>query len=1217
MSLLGKFLGFPQQSGVDPDLARRLRERGEYQKLLALKREIKTPTPVKKKTQQVFKIGEGLKKDTTVLRPGPTKKLAALPKKEQVKFSLTEKERLSPSALSHQNIQNQLTKARQEGRTKFAGKTTKEKVEESLTIPIRWTAGSLARLTTQYALEKTGADLEFTPRNRTQELLIGEEPIRKLSEQSLTYGLTQDTLEKAGVPEEFAKKPALFAAMFVGAVIENPFFLGAGKGGQKLFRKSMQEMVEKEVGEKLEGQALRTFEKQADEIYTSSFAKAAKDKTQDVPKKPLSKTEKDLAVKRLVEEYKIKKLTPEQKVSLKTLNKDIQTGITKKTEMIKKTYKDIGEQVEKKMVTKVKKYKEGLVRKGIKTKAEEIGKIKLGKAVRKEQLKTLKIGITIRSAKDKVISNLKNRAINTAEIKKSIYQFTKRALPPAKQGKLNASIASAKTRSDLSRAFRMIMKTRETIAKVDATKNLEKIVKDIDNLPIHYQDKIMEEIGDISFKGISEKTVDKLNKLQDFLNKQPEAKFMFGKKTIKNLRKLPLSEKNQLKEMPLRDIMALDKKITRLKEEGKVANKVTEETKRLKTEIKLDELQKGSYDIDKGVPPTIGRGLSSKEKLVNKKYQAAEMMQKGYMNYVSADVGFEVLDNGVRNGVNYKTFKKPFDDAFWNYKETNAKIVNNYFDFKKGLEKKYGKFKQQNQERIMIYATKMQEGGRAKLIKSGMSPEIVDGTRLSISEMQLYNNMRGTFDQLHPHIDSTLRKVHGEKLGKVDNYFSWQTDFNNSDEVFSRLSNDFKTSRTSQGFTKERSIVGKQILKLNAEDVFLKHTNDATYFIHSEELLNGLGKIARDDKYTKAVGTQGQKWVNNWIDLMARKGIPAGYTPSVGGRILRNIGGGILGYRLSPIAKQPIAKITSASLLGPSAFKYDPEFFSKNLGQYVKNISKQQKFRTFDDPAFVELAKNKKLAKWQEVGYSGIKWVDAYTADSVWYGAYRKYYKDNKLKFSLDEFKAGKSNKEALEYADYITRRTQGSGEVKDLASMLTGQKKDVFKAILQFQSFVLNESYLIPHDAIGVALRKKKNVGKALGIIGAVMTAGIAEDYVTSGMAQIWSSDKYAKEEREKKITNRMFDSLITKVPFLNNVYGQVKYSRTGVPLLDIWLTGIAGAKSAIYAKTDEAKKKGLSKVIESFLNIVGISGAGQAGQAYRRYGIGETKKSKGPVKR
>jgi len=41
---------------------------------------------------------------------------------------------------------------------------------------------------------------------------------------------------------------------------------------------------------------------------------------------------------------------------------------------------------------------------------------------------------------------------------------------------------------------------------------------------------------------------------------------------------------------------------------------------------------------------------------------------------------------------------------------------------------------------------------------------------------------------------------------------------------------------------KERSIVGKQILKLNAEDVFLKHTNDATYFIHSEELLNGLGR---------------------------------------------------------------------------------------------------------------------------------------------------------------------------------------------------------------------------------------------------------------------------------------------------------------------------------------------------------------------------------------
>ena len=257
------------------------------------------------------------------------------------------------------------------------------------------------------------------------------------------------------------------------------------------------------------------------------------------------------------------------------------------------------------------------------------------------------------------------------------------------------------------------------------------------------------------------------------------------------------------------------------------------------------------------------------------------------------------------------------------------------------------------------------------------------------------------------------------------------------------------------------------------------------------------------------------------------------------------------------------------------------------------------------------MAKNKKLAKWQEWGYQGIKIVDGYTADNVWYASYRKYFADNNIKFDIDDFKAGQSNKKALEYADLITRRTQGSGEAKDMAKMLTGKKREIFRSILKFQTFVLNESYLIPHDAIGVAIKSEKDYLKAIGIMTAFAMTGVAEDYVSSGMAQLFSSEKYAKQEREKKISERFLESLVTRVPFVNNVFSMFKYGGTGTVITDIPKNIVSGAESLFQGKKPETKLKGLSRLLETLAGIAGVAGVGQAGQVYRRYGIEETKKT------
>lgn len=126
------------------------------------------------------------------------------------------------------------------------------KALDLLTIPIRWTAGSLATLMVKAGLEKTNSSLTYTPKSRAEELLIGNEDIKKLSDEGFSYGFktTKDVARKIGLPENIANSSAWLSTLVLGGIIENPLLLGTGKtltGGAK----ALQEIVEKEIGRKL------------------------------------------------------------------------------------------------------------------------------------------------------------------------------------------------------------------------------------------------------------------------------------------------------------------------------------------------------------------------------------------------------------------------------------------------------------------------------------------------------------------------------------------------------------------------------------------------------------------------------------------------------------------------------------------------------------------------------------------------------------------------------------------------------------------------------------------------------------------------------------------------------------------------------------------------------------------------------------------------------
>jgi len=932
-------------------------------------------------------------------------------------------------------------------------------------------------------------------------------------------------------------------------------------------------------------------------------------------------TPEDMA--RLGEKFKVK---PEQGKALEKEPPDITAKVEPQAEAMDKEYETAAHKA--RMVDRIlyerkpEAVKTALAteKMAVKNRVYSEMSIKMKKAVRTEELKSLREGIKLRTAKEKIINQLKNKAIDIADIKRTIYITTKEALPLKERGRLLATVTNAKTRGDLAQAYTRILKERNKLIRKDLIGEIEKTVETIESIPLKWQDRITTALEGYSFKGMTNPTIDKLTKLRGFLERQPEARLRFGAKTRKIAKRIPELEKEHISNMPLKDLIKLHGEVTRQHALGKLVKGSIERTAKMQQEQTLKKLGKTSRNMDVTSPRRTAEPTTGKIRRADARAQMRQDISNGYLNYVSTDIGFEVLDGNVRRGENTRTFKEPFDEAYLNFKEANTSLISRWFEFKDKIQKKYqdelsalnhalsgnpkAEFTDTMMERIMVHATRAQEGGAAKLANSGLTERLVDSVQLTKPEMELYKEMRQTFDELHPYIDRVLRDVHNRKLDKIKNYFSWQTDFNNSGEVFQRLENDYMlSSRTKQGFTLDRTIGGKQVVKMNAEEVFLKHLNDASYFIHTEKIINKMGKLARDPAYQSAVGTNGQKWVLGWVDLMARKGIPEGYKPNVSTKILNNIGGGTLGLRLSPIVKQPIAKITSAALLGKHTFRYDGEYFRHGLWKYVPEISKQLKNRSFDDPSFTAFAENKKLAEWQRWGYEGIRAVDLITANNVWYAAYRKYHADNGIKFDLAKFKEGKAeSKDAVRYADYVTRRTQGTAEFKDLASMLTGKNRTLFRAVLQFQSFILNESYLIPHDAINMAIRTEKDYGKALGIMSAYVLAGLAEEYISTGMAQLFSSEKYAKKAKEKEFSEMLFDAIVTKIPFVNNVYSAWKYDSTGVPIFDVPLTALAGVKSVTTGKSTKTKLKGTTRALEVGGTLYGIPGSGQAGQISRK---------------
>jgi hypothetical protein len=600
--------------------------------------------------------------------------------------------------------------------------------------------------------------------------------------------------------------------------------------------------------------------------------------------------------------------------------------------------------------------------------------------------------------------------------------------------------------------------------------------------------------------------------------------------------------------------------------------------------IKKDSKAVNSKKIKEG--NVITGKLNAIDNFLNGVKKALNFAQMKDLIITPMDAVFDYLDNSKNYlGANYRIFKRRIDVAYSLYLDAKFAITQ-----RADAKANELKLEEDNMERIGLYAAKVQKGGMEKLL-SFFTEEQIDSVVLTDNEMEFYKFMRKELDNLRPLIEKVMREVYNQPLGEVENYFPFMTDFEvmSDKEIRDRFGDKVTThydtlkKNVEMGFTKER-VGGKTRIKLNAAEIFGSHIDNATYLINVGKETKYLGELARTDEYGQAVGDVGQEVVREWIDLIARKGISQGDRIKVLDAVRNYTGLLALGFKLSSALVQVTSLMDGAALIGTHAFSGFKNIVTDSEWRaFVIDNMPELRNRIGDDIAFQDFKKNSWNKKIGEIAFAPLKTLDKFAACGVASGAYVKYCEDNDIVVDLSN-----PNEEALIYAQKMMRRTQSSSQFKDLPLAITKGKLtgniSVDKAILQFQSFMLNRWSLIRHDLWRVGIKgtnKKQAVNIAMWLIAANFAELGIRKWTKEMIAQL--TDEELPEEDEDKEFEKNLGQVLQNIPFVGSMYYSILYGDYPIPTISMTGRIIKKIGSAMKADEDTSGIKWLKALVSS----------------------------------
>lgn len=302
---------------------------------------------------------------------------------------------------------------------------------------------------------------------------------------------------------------------------------------------------------------------------------------------------------------------------------------------------------------------------------------------------------------------------------------------------------------------------------------------------------------------------------------------------------------------------------------------------------------------------------------------------------------------------------------------------------------------------------------------------------------------------------------------------------------------------TNTGSMKARTVGAKYPVDLTL-DAGMREINASIHDLHFRKVIQGANRIFNDKDITSLMraklGTATFKALKEQIEVTAR---PEGmYNTSAAesfiGEIADKLRGKVIPYMIGMSLKINTQNLANIALYGNNVEGYGhiealQDFITngimlginspraaREMWKTVQELSPMmaERFKGTDFTTRELMEKNKfdgvtkKVLEWSNMSMA---FTDGLTAMPIWYGAYTR------------QMNTGKTQQEAIDYADSIIRKTMGSTRATDVSSMV--RAKGATKIFFMFQTFFntqFNQWYTtFKHQELNLSDKEYKKIAK------------------------------------------------------------------------------------------------------------------------------------------
>ena len=834
---------------------------------------------------------------------------------------------------------------------------------------------------------------------------------------------------------------------------------------------------------------------------------------------------------------------------------------------------------------------------------------------------------------------------DAAAIRKELLDVASK-LPFGERGRFTAAITDAMNRPAIGyspegmyqRAMHVMFRMQDRFDQVERAALIDEInasVKkalDSPSVDIIYKQRIQKALGRTAFKTLSDEKRARLMATRDFIAR--------GGEVPEDIEaSLDMLSQTPAKELPMSVLEGLRDKVELLSKLGRTVVKsrqaLYDGTKeRLSSDLRAGEgkaIDETAIKVSPGQKLTALQAAS--QDIYNRVVTTLNWAGKVGRSLLARDVIMDMMDNdaGYKGGIT-RIFGRTID---LNYNaEMNLRRAFN--DPVENLLKRQS-YTSDEAVRVGIYATLQQEGGRQRLLDSGVTERVIEHTSNTITpkELELYHTMRGVFDKSSlPALQNLMRSLYNVEVKPVKDYFPFQRDHNlvepgvataspkadsgqavGFDEMatWKELQGQFTspiTTKAEKGMTIERSEGATGAIKLNALEVFDSHVRQTAHLLANQRDLKMLGEIARQDWFKQKYGRMGQDYILKLLDTVARDAAPSGATRSAMiDWLTRNTSVGVIGLRvLSQLKHLPnmafsLANVKPNHLVNGMVESMTPEgreFIQKNFAEIAQ--------RQGGEPAIADLSNGSIWRKIQSGSFVVEKALDAIDARATVLGRYMQELEAKGL--DPKQYATLPVDRDAQGAALNISRQTVTSPLRKDVPQAisrgtLTGNNMSYARALFQFQNTVLRQMGYLKHDIYDLGLRKL-NVHQFTFATLAFTAMLAGESAIVEANKKLFGLRRQGKDK--DSFAEEMAAELLRRIPFAGNIAAAAIYGESGIPLAD---TAIQGTKSAYHAATGKndfggkmssgQKKKETATALGVAGEVLGVPGASTATQIYK----------------